>query len=201
MQTLKRVLCALPLAAALFATPAAAATVVVDYENYTAGDTMAGLTFVSGTPYPILISPGTIETGIGGNTGNYIHLAKEAANPMPSWTNAKFGVFRYRLGADQEYHAPLTSFDIYGSDYAILYWGANKSQVITGGTWKTINVNELGTSWLQFRALGDVYVDNLNFSTSIAAVPEPATWAMMIIGFGAAGTMVRARRKLVPTVA
>jgi hypothetical protein len=33
------------------------------------------------------------------------------------------------------------------------------------------------------------------------AVPEPATWAMMIIGFGAAGAMVRNRRKLVPTVA
>ena len=33
------------------------------------------------------------------------------------------------------------------------------------------------------------------------AVPEPATWAMMIVGFGAAGAMVRNRRKLVPTVA
>jgi hypothetical protein len=36
---------------------------------------------------------------------------------------------------------------------------------------------------------------------AFAPVPEPATWAMMIIGFGAAGSMVRARRKLVPTVA
>ncbi|WP_293678581.1 PEPxxWA-CTERM sorting domain-containing protein [uncultured Phenylobacterium sp.] len=27
------------------------------------------------------------------------------------------------------------------------------------------------------------------------AVPEPATWAMMILGFGAAGTMVRRRRR------
>lgn len=29
------------------------------------------------------------------------------------------------------------------------------------------------------------------------AVPEPATWAMMILGFGAAGTMLRRRRALV----
>jgi hypothetical protein len=29
------------------------------------------------------------------------------------------------------------------------------------------------------------------------AVPEPATWAMMIIGFGAAGSMVRRRRAVV----
>jgi hypothetical protein len=41
-----------------------------------------------------------------------------------------------------------------------------------------------------------------NGTVSFAAgVPEPATWAMMIIGFGAAGAMVRNRRKLVPTVA
>lgn len=36
-----------------------------------------------------------------------------------------------------------------------------------------------------------------NFSTFVApasAVPEPATWAMMIIGFGTAGTMIRRRR-------
>ena len=29
-----------------------------------------------------------------------------------------------------------------------------------------------------------------------SAVPEPATWAMMIVGFGAAGSMVRSRRKV-----
>ena len=44
------------------------------------------------------------------------------------------------------------------------------------------------------------YGGQLSFAPS-AAVPEPATWAMMIIGFGAAGAMVRNRRKLVPTVA
>lgn len=37
--------------------------------------------------------------------------------------------------------------------------------------------------------------DNLNLS-STGGVPEPATWAMMIIGFGAAGSMIRRRRAL-----
>ena len=32
-------------------------------------------------------------------------------------------------------------------------------------------------------------IDNL-----AVAVPEPATWAMMIVGFGAAGAMIRRRR-------
>ncbi len=44
------------------------------------------------------------------------------------------------------------------------------------------------------------YAGVLTFAPT-AAVPEPATWAMMIIGFGAAGSMVRSRRKLVPSVA
>lgn len=30
---------------------------------------------------------------------------------------------------------------------------------------------------------------------SVSAVPEPATWAMMIVGFGAAGSMVRSARR------
>ena len=42
--------------------------------------------------------------------------------------------------------------------------------------------------------------DNLRFEiTSVApgaAVPEPATWAMMIVGFGAAGALLRRRRVL-----
>jgi len=32
-------------------------------------------------------------------------------------------------------------------------------------------------------------------SYSFAAIPEPSTWAMMIVGFGAVGTMVRASRR------
>jgi hypothetical protein len=37
-------------------------------------------------------------------------------------------------------------------------------------------------------------VDNLRFG---GVVPEPATWAMMIIGFGAAGSVIRRRRAVV----
>jgi hypothetical protein len=35
-----------------------------------------------------------------------------------------------------------------------------------------------------------------NFTYTLAAVPEPATWAMMIIGFGMAGTAMRTRRRV-----
>lgn len=34
-----------------------------------------------------------------------------------------------------------------------------------------------------------------NFKEAVAAVPEPSTWAMMIIGFGAIGASMRMRKK------
>jgi hypothetical protein len=38
---------------------------------------------------------------------------------------------------------------------------------------------------------GATYTGSLN----IAAIPEPATWALMIMGFGSAGYMIRSRRR------
>ena len=44
-------------------------------------------------------------------------------------------------------------------------------------------------------------VDNLSITDNApltsGAVPEPATWAMMIIGFGAAGSIIRRRRAVI----
>lgn len=37
--------------------------------------------------------------------------------------------------------------------------------------------------------------NDLNFRTWMSAVPEPSTWAMMIVGFGAVGAMVRTSRR------
>ncbi|MEG3126219.1 PEPxxWA-CTERM sorting domain-containing protein [Sphingomonas sp. GB1N7] len=41
---------------------------------------------------------------------------------------------------------------------------------------------------------------DLTFSATIAAVPEPATWAMMILGFGITGAAVRRKRRVNPNV-
>lgn len=46
-------------------------------------------------------------------------------------------------------------------------------------------------------AVADVRQVRFGDVQTIGVVPEPATWAMMIMGFGAAGAMVRRRRSLV----
>jgi PEP-CTERM motif len=43
--------------------------------------------------------------------------------------------------------------------------------------------------------------DNLTIGAAGAGVPEPATWAMMIVGFGLIGASARRRRQSVRTVA
>jgi hypothetical protein len=40
-------------------------------------------------------------------------------------------------------------------------------------------------------------IDNITFDVPDAVVPEPATWAMMIMGFGGVGAILRRRRSLV----
>ncbi len=48
--------------------------------------------------------------------------------------------------------------------------------------------------------LGQLYFQVRNGVVVTPGVPEPATWAMMIFGFGAAGTALRRRRKVTTTV-
>jgi hypothetical protein len=40
----------------------------------------------------------------------------------------------------------------------------------------------------------DFALDDISLSTARPGVPEPASWALMILGFGAAGSMLRRRR-------
>ncbi|MBI1197704.1 MAG: choice-of-anchor A family protein [Phenylobacterium sp.] len=43
---------------------------------------------------------------------------------------------------------------------------------------------------------GEVHMSNLGGTYTVPGVPEPATWALMILGFGGAGAMLRRRRAL-----
>jgi hypothetical protein len=62
----------------------------------------------------------------------------------------------------------------------------------------TFNVAPTGTlrvsvrSWQDAPGGNDFAIDNI----SITAVPEPTTWGLMILGFGAAGSALRRRRTL-----
>ena len=57
------------------------------------------------------------------------------------------------------------------------------------------NITVTGVS----RGLGS-YGGNLTFVPTAAAVPEPGTWALMLLGFGAVGFSMRRRRRVTATL-
>jgi hypothetical protein len=56
------------------------------------------------------------------------------------------------------------------------------------GTFDQLKIDAAGTDG--FASLGPI-----SFSSGVGAVPEPATWALMILGFGAAGVALRRKAK------
>jgi hypothetical protein len=64
-------------------------------------------------------------------------------------------------------------------------WGTGITQ-LTHVSFTTADVDLIGVGHIR---VGDV----------TAAVPEPATWAMMLLGFGGMGAMLRSRRKALAT--
>jgi hypothetical protein len=46
-----------------------------------------------------------------------------------------------------------------------------------------------------FQDVSSYFGQSAGFAQILSDVPEPATWAMMLVGFGAAGGMIRSRRR------
>ncbi|MDP3749509.1 MAG: PEPxxWA-CTERM sorting domain-containing protein [Phenylobacterium sp.] len=134
------------------------------------------------------------------------------AHGVVSPTHAAFN----RYGAPSEIRAIDGTFS-FGGGYFTAAWRDDLQLRIDGysgaGLLYTTTINldtgspfALTTTWkgltgLTFTSLAPTpsqddfhfVVDNLN--VAVSAVPEPATWAMMIVGFGAVGAAVRGGRR------
>lgn len=67
----------------------------------------------------------------------------------------------------------------------------SNGMILSGSTWVQELIDPLGNPNADSNQLY-----RLTLSAAVGAVPEPATWAMMILGFGAAGTALRRRRRV-----
>jgi PEP-CTERM motif len=89
-----------------------------------------------------------------------------------------------------------TDFRIYDLNYNIIY--ASGPLIAPGTGHSSITFNTTSTSGLILQWGPDGYnvgIDNLAFSLSApGAVPEPGTWAMMLVGFGLVGGAMRRRK-------
>ncbi len=68
----------------------------------------------------------------------------------------------------------------------------NRFQSNSGGWWFAADIFDTGTGLTYNIAARDAFCRGDGCTTTI--VPEPNTWALMILGFGAAGAMIRRRK-------
>ena len=128
--------------------------------------------------------------------------------------------FTTRFTADSGYLVSLLGFDMASflsagqtiQGFTIRDVGANTvlfsqgSTFISGATHNSFSFNGVRANTLELvvnlTGLGgvsdDIGLDNVRFSQALATpgIPEPATWAMMILGFGATGAVIRRRAAL-----
>ena len=144
-------------------------------------------------------------------------ISNPAATPFRYWADNYSGLFDVAFGevgsTVEIYLQPLSGYQITLLGFDIGSWpnmDASSQVTVLGGDGSMISSTLsaiLGAAPTHFapgstRTDGfriqfgpdafDIGIDNINFQ--ITAVPEPSTWAMMILGFGAAGSMIRRRR-------
>jgi hypothetical protein len=131
---------------------------------------------------PDIVSAGYINNDNNAATGTVLYVL-DSANDVLAIQNAATGVLT-RVGALGVNIGARTSFDITGT--------ANNTFVQAGNTLYNIN--------LSTGALTSIGTTDRTLFALSAAVPEPAMWAMMIIGFGAVGAAARSSRRKRNTV-
>lgn len=154
-------------------TVGTSSTVTLRSWSYAGGTNSAGQTIAGGNFDPILT--------LFNSSGNRIAFNDDGGSanvPADPNTGRYYDVYLQQLLAPGTYQVAITAF----SNFNL----GTVSQWENDGTF-----NGRGTAWA---------FDVLNVDTAVnnTAVPEPATWAMMVVGFGAVGFAMR--RKQAATV-
>jgi hypothetical protein len=123
-------------------------------------------------------------------------------SPAEAPVEFAFNTGGLNLVSGKQYVAFLQAkFDGRFSTAEMPYSGNFFSDPYDGGSFVYFNTGTddvsaaLASSWDVTSGYGDVWF-KADFAGGAGAVPEPGAWALMILGFGAAGSMVRRKRAL-----
>ncbi len=184
---MKKIIFAATVAAAMLYAPLAEAATVFNI-------TFTGISAVFGSASAVN-GTGTITTT--GGTGIGFELATPGST-APKLTDVQIDL---ALGHFDLSNALLASFGtLDGDPVSFFYQGGFTTP---GGFFpKLTTFNTLAGN--KFAVLDGVtknaYLGSFDI-TAVSAVPEPATWAMLLLGFGGIGVMLRGRRKALASAA
>ena len=209
----KLILGALATVAAIAPAQAAVTVTVVDGGAYTFGQSAGILNAVNfdalavGT---VVGGGGVVRSGstpfvtaepMGSDGSNYLQIgAGQTATFTSAVGKAFFGLYVGSIDAFNH----ITLFDTLGNQLAtfdgtVFGQPGNGDQASPqNNRWVIFedSAASLGSVQLFSDAQNAFEVDNVAFSN---AVPEPATWGMMLVGFGAVGSAMRRRRVMKPS--
>lgn len=182
--------------ALVVSAPAAAAITTIDFEAQGAG---APSFFPSPNPSgPLTISGVTLSGGtLLKNESGSTDLSAVYAT-----TNLVSGAYANPLLVNFSSTVNAFSFDLVNEiadTYTLLANnGLTQTFVVAANATQSFSLSGAGITNFTIAASGsrfDFAIDNLVFNTTAAAVPEPASWAMMLLGFGAIGGAMRLGRR------
>ena len=210
--------------AALFAATAANATTTitfddgignlqpgeVSYANFNTPATSGTMTASMNTAILTGSGPQGAQPSVGDQGDPYLSVGTFLPSGFATFSfTAQAGGGVRQLGMD------YGSADEYNS--FVLHLSNGTTETYTGGQVIAAAANGNQTSpvtngRLTFRPDGGLYITSIDLRSTgqalevdnfgvIAAVPEPATWGMMLLGFGVMGVSLRRRRRSLPSLA
>lgn len=188
----KRVLCAAATFAALATvSPAQAAT--IDFDSGINGPSYSesGVTFTA-------LGGGSFTTGFGNTPNGTFGLIVDNFNPIQGSFLTAVSTVSVDLG---DYNGDADDLFLRAYDSANNFLG--QATLTIPGSFTglmTLDVSFAGISRVEFGGVGangasNVYADNFSFDMAASAVPEPATWGLLLLGFGVMGGAMRARSR------
>lgn len=103
------------------------------------------------------------------------------------------------VGTSGATNIDFTSVTLNGVSFNTILTGTQEfrnllNQTIVAGATNTLFVSGTVGSANSTAAADAAFSGNLSFATAVAAVPEPASWGMMLLGFGMIGAASRSRK-------
>jgi hypothetical protein len=183
---MKKHLLAALVAASFFAAPVAQAATVFNL-------TFTGVTSIFGSPSQVN-GTGTVTT-VGGSGSGLENATLSSAGFQISDVDITLNLAHF--GLSNTVAADLTTFN--GNPLAFGYLGTDPAgagfldpKIVLTAYWGT-NGFTVSDS---IQGQRNFFTGTFDVSPAVAGVPEPSTWAMLILGFGGVGVMLRgARRK------
>lgn len=168
----------------------------------------------------LLATPAAAQTFTGDTTGAATYNRTLSGSPPPGYsavgTAVQYNVLSFSVTAGGSYDFLLTGVDPAGWDtFLTLYSGSFDpsagltNALIANDDFPTIGLSgfsyalDTGTSYFAVvsgfgnddAGAWDLQITGPGTAILSGAIPEPATWGLMILGFGAVGGAMRARRK------